>query len=417
MSRREGTLKLSSNIEPRAAAPLDARLIVPTLADLTASGAFPYPYVGMIVSVQSEGKAYILTANNPTVSVNWTEIGSGSGDQYVIFGYYNTSDGKFYEESTFVTEITASEKSIYVDLNTNYVYRYNELNTEYIQIGGEKALFFGYYKTANDKFYADQAYTVELPEDEEFLYTDISAEKLYRYRTITPSISYYAWKEAVSADVYYTLSATPSVGDALYSTLGTTSGFTVASYDSMENEITFEDDESNTVTLDRDSADDASASETHFVEYGYDFNYLTADDIDTLMESVAYSQWSYLAETIMDTIVSAQKVWSSNKTNTEIQAALDAAKLYADQEIAKFSSSSYSLVSSTSEMVNPSVLYLLPVSGANYYDIYALVDSVPTAIGTTQIQLNNYYTKDEADAAFLSKTDFEIQNIDFQNDF
>lgn len=78
MARREGTLKLSSNIEPRVAAPLDARTIVPTLADLTASGTFSYPYVGMIVSVQSEGKAYMLTAADTTVSDNWQEVGSGS---------------------------------------------------------------------------------------------------------------------------------------------------------------------------------------------------------------------------------------------------------------------------------------------------------------------------------------------------
>ena len=87
MARTEGTLKLSSNIEPRAAAPLDARTVVPTLADLTASGAFPYPYVGMIVSVQSEGKAYMLKALDTTVSDNWQEVGSGSeytGDGFII---------------------------------------------------------------------------------------------------------------------------------------------------------------------------------------------------------------------------------------------------------------------------------------------------------------------------------------------
>ena len=77
MARKEGSLKLSSNIEPRAAAPLDARTVVPTLADLTASGAFPYPYVGMIVSVQSEGKAYMLTALDTTDSGNWNEVGTG----------------------------------------------------------------------------------------------------------------------------------------------------------------------------------------------------------------------------------------------------------------------------------------------------------------------------------------------------
>lgn len=81
MARKEGSLKLSSNIEPRASAPLDARTIVPTLADLTVSGAFPYPYVGMIVSVQSEGKAYMLTASDTTVAANWKEIGSGNSIQ------------------------------------------------------------------------------------------------------------------------------------------------------------------------------------------------------------------------------------------------------------------------------------------------------------------------------------------------
>lgn len=78
MARTKGTYSLSANIEPRAAAPLDARTVVPTLADLTASGAFPYPYVGMIVSVQSEGKAYILTAADTTSSSNWMPVGSGS---------------------------------------------------------------------------------------------------------------------------------------------------------------------------------------------------------------------------------------------------------------------------------------------------------------------------------------------------
>ena len=84
MSRKQGTLKLSSNIEPLAASPLDARTVVPTLADLTASGAFPYPYVGMIVSVQATGKVYVLTAADPTVSANWTEIGSGGGDSIQV---------------------------------------------------------------------------------------------------------------------------------------------------------------------------------------------------------------------------------------------------------------------------------------------------------------------------------------------
>lgn len=133
--------------------------------------------------------------------------------------------------------------------------------------------------------------------------------------------------------------------------------------------------------------------------------YLTAQDIDDLMEDVAESQWSYLADVIVDNAVSLTKVWSSNKVTAMLTTTLDSAKTYTDEQIAKFKTASYVMAASTSEMSDPSVLYLLPVSGAAYYDIYALIDGVPTAIGTTQIQLTDYYTKTEADGLFLKKAD------------
>lgn len=42
----------------------------------------------------------------------------------VIEGYYNTVDGKFYEESTYTTEIPGESGKIYVDLTTNKTYRW-----------------------------------------------------------------------------------------------------------------------------------------------------------------------------------------------------------------------------------------------------------------------------------------------------
>jgi len=50
----------------------------------------------------------------------------------VINGYLH--DGKFYEEDTYQTEITAEEGKIYVDLATNLTYRWSGL--AYIQVGG-----------------------------------------------------------------------------------------------------------------------------------------------------------------------------------------------------------------------------------------------------------------------------------------
>lgn len=78
MARQDGTLKLSSNIEPIVAAPLDARTKTANLADLVNPSILPYAYVGMEVYVESEQKKYMLVGDDPTNSSNWIENG-GSG--------------------------------------------------------------------------------------------------------------------------------------------------------------------------------------------------------------------------------------------------------------------------------------------------------------------------------------------------
>lgn len=77
MSRTKGTFSLTSNIEPKFGAPLDARTIVKLKTDLTASGTFDYPYIGLTVFVEEENKKYTLIGSDPTVSTNWIEDNSG----------------------------------------------------------------------------------------------------------------------------------------------------------------------------------------------------------------------------------------------------------------------------------------------------------------------------------------------------
>ena len=52
----------------------------------------------------------------------------------VIEGYYKIDDGKFYEESTYETEIIGESGKIYVDLSTNFSYRWS--GSIFVQIGG-----------------------------------------------------------------------------------------------------------------------------------------------------------------------------------------------------------------------------------------------------------------------------------------
>lgn len=76
MARKKGSLLLTSNIEPQMAAPLDARDIVETLADLTKAESFEYPYVGMRVTVKAEKAVYLLFDEDTTDINNWKKIGS-----------------------------------------------------------------------------------------------------------------------------------------------------------------------------------------------------------------------------------------------------------------------------------------------------------------------------------------------------
>lgn len=101
MARKDGTLNLGSNIEVKTAAPLDARSTVPFKADLTASGTFPYPYKGMIVAVEEEGKAYMLTGDDLTELTSWEEFGGNDGieltqAQYDALSYEEQRNGKTY---------------------------------------------------------------------------------------------------------------------------------------------------------------------------------------------------------------------------------------------------------------------------------------------------------------------------------
>lgn len=227
------------------------------------------------------------------------------------------------------------------------------------------------------------------------MYTDKSTEKLYRYDL---GVEYYAWSDgAGTPTIIYTLSETPNAGDATYIAVGTIGIDTVTSYSSINDEIVV-----NSITYTRDTTSDASTASFH--DYGYDFHYLTADDIDDLMESVAYNQWSYLADVIVDNVTSLTKVWSSSKISSEINDNLETAKTYTDEQITKFRTASYKVVSSTSEMTNAALIYLLPVTGSTYYDMYILIDGTPTQIGTTQAQLDDYYTKTESDARYLQST-------------
>lgn len=119
MARSKGTMKVSANIEPRIGAPLDARMVVSTLADLTTSGNFPYPYVGMLVAVQATNKLYMYNGGTITSSSAWDEVGGSS-----LSGTVGSATQPVYLNAGTITEtmysVEASVPSDAVFTDTTY---------------------------------------------------------------------------------------------------------------------------------------------------------------------------------------------------------------------------------------------------------------------------------------------------------
>lgn len=81
-------------------------------------------YQNMVNYNPSTGEFTIKPAAIPDGAINTVE------------GYYNSQTGKFYEESTFVTEMDAVGDRIYIDKPTNLIFRYDTSDLRYESLSG-----------------------------------------------------------------------------------------------------------------------------------------------------------------------------------------------------------------------------------------------------------------------------------------
>jgi len=127
MAREKGTVSFSANFEAQKAAPIDARMLVDTKADLispttwTANDGSIYAYLGMVVSVHSDSTpanngVYQLTTLPYTIAGNWIQLGSGSSDHSTLTNLTYATSGHigfqsaltFGIENTNAVQITTS---------------------------------------------------------------------------------------------------------------------------------------------------------------------------------------------------------------------------------------------------------------------------------------------------------------------
>lgn len=105
---------------------------------------------------------------------DYVESGDPTG---VVAGYYY--NGKFYEDDQHTIEISGLTGYIYINLTKHKLYLYD--GSEYVI----NSVVEGYYNSTDGKFYAESTYDTELPRQDSLLYVDLATTFVYRYDVIT----------------------------------------------------------------------------------------------------------------------------------------------------------------------------------------------------------------------------------------
>lgn len=158
-------------------------------------------------------------------------------DAELIEGYYVKSEDKFYatfDGTTYSDEIEGKDKTIYLDLETNVLYRYDGTEETFIPVSsasGNAAIIKGYKNSVDGKFYTDISYTEELVADAETLYYDILTSQIYYYIVSNQSFDRYHHKASIDYLLFndnYAGTISPAQNqNALFVGSG---GFTATSY-------------------------------------------------------------------------------------------------------------------------------------------------------------------------------------------
>jgi hypothetical protein len=156
--RQTGTFAFSANFEPRAAVPIDARMLVATYNDLLESstwlsGGASYAFPGMMVGVAEDidptkNGIYFLKDLPTTSTTNWTKVGSASDIKAydiegakVLSGFVNRTDSTFQMNGTSF-EISPAVTSYIIYVGGK---KFDITTTRSVTIANDKTLHYVYF--------------------------------------------------------------------------------------------------------------------------------------------------------------------------------------------------------------------------------------------------------------------------------
>lgn len=181
------------NVIPPASAILEG-VIIQYIGATNANYTNGYSY--QCVESPIGSGTYIWTQKNVQPS------SGGTGGDSVVDGYYNSTDHLFYEESTYINPIMGDSNTLYVSLDTNLLYRYDGLI--FIRVdessSGEDDVINGYYNTTDGKFYEDSTYTTEIVGQTGKIYISIDTNIQYRWDNLSLPNKFVTISSSIAVD-------------------------------------------------------------------------------------------------------------------------------------------------------------------------------------------------------------------------
>ena len=119
---------------------------------------------------------------------------------------------------------------------------------------------------------------------------------------------------------------------------------------------------------------------------------------------------------IDDLNIKSNGTFSSVRINTLLNALKTDCNDFANSLVSNLSRLELKIVTDESSIVDSNILYLYkPPTGQNSYNQYVVIEGNKVLLGTTDINMSDYYTITQADTKFTLKTDFDALKTEVTN--
>ena len=119
------------------------------------------------------------------------------------------------------------------------------------------------------------------------------------------------------------------------------------------------------------------------------------------------NQLANVSEGIDDLNLRTDGTFSSVKIDTLLNTLKTDCNEYTDRLVANLSRLELKIATSESEITQPNTMYLYKPSGSTSYEQYVVIEGTKVLLGTTDINMGDYYTISQTDAKFCLITDYE----------